>query len=179
MKSAIHLSLLSTLLLAACDSFVLLPELASFDGSGAARLDITVDAAAMPGDQVQAVELDIADIMLRHTTEDAWALVSPESTELEITDSTSVVVIEQAPLMHGGYDTVSVAFDHVRVEIDGTWHEVELEEQEFEIPAGLDLDSDAALRLSIDLQASLSGDMQTGWHFAPSIVLEIGPPLED
>lgn len=163
---------------AACD-LATFPETAQFDNAGAASLDLTVTSRSMPEDGVQAVELTFTEVVMHRVSDDAWVIVGDESTSVAFDGPTSVMAIEGAPFDRETYDAIALRLGRVRVAADGVWRVADIEGSTIEIDVALASGGDASVELVVHLGASLWGDAEAGWTFAPAV--ELGPlaPSDD
>lgn len=160
-------------LLVACD-VALLPEAASYEGTSAPKLSLRVAADAMPGADVQAVDVELVDVMVHRASDDAWVWIGGgvERVELglELVDANRPV-----PLPADVYDGVIVVVDAPRVAHGGKWHSAALAHDEIELEVEIDLDADQALELHFDLGRSLAGSKGDQWTFDPSARAAVAP----
>jgi len=169
-----RLTLLCVLLsVSACGDLVLLPEPGRFDGTDEARVDVLLDATAMPEAPVEAVELQLGDVLVRRAADQAWVVLSRDQASLEVTEEVSELVAEGAPIDRSPYDLVRVTFTSVRVAVDGTWSDAAIESDLVEIDAELDFSSDRVLVLHVDVDSSLSGSATAGWEFVPVVAVDV------
>lgn len=156
----------------ACD-IATVPEFAQYDADGSASIDVVIHASAMPAEGVQAVEIEVHNVLLHRSTDDAWIIVGPESLMIELTGVHSELVIEGVPIDNAAYDLVAVQIGRVRVASDNRWRVAELVTEWLEMEVQLGGSESVLMELGFDLQASLQGDAESGWTFDPAVSLEI------
>lgn len=166
-------TLASLLLLAACDLQVL-PQSAHYHGTASPRIAVVIQADAMPGDGVVAVDLELVDVLVHRESDDAWVWVAGDASRVELSLGAAGAQAS-VPLLADHYDRMLVVVDAPRVAQAGTWQTATLGADEFELPIDLELDSDAELALRFDVGASLSG-AHGSWHFEPRASAEITQP---
>lgn len=143
----------------------LMPEAASYDGEITPRLEVVVQAAAMPGQDVAAVDLELVEVLLHRESDDAWVWIAGDAQNVELSlDGVEAQAV--VPLLADHYDRVRVVLDTPRVASHGHWKRAELIADELELPLDLDLDADTRLELRFDVADSLSGNAN-GWRFEP------------
>jgi hypothetical protein len=154
----------ATLAAIGCD-VQLMPEAASYDGVVTPRLEVVVQAAAMPAQDVAAVDLELVEVSLHRESDDAWVWIAGDAENVELSlggiDAQAVV-----PLLADHYDRVRIVLDTPRVASHGKWKRAELVVDELELELDLDLDADTRLELRFDVAESLSGNA-SGWRFEP------------
>lgn len=170
MKRFVTASIL-LLLSAACD--LAIPELARYDAEASSTIDVVIHASAMPAEGIQAVELELLNVLLHRADDDVWIIVGPESLKIELGETQSEVLIEGVPLDRASYDLVSVELGRVRVATDGSWTVAELATDALELPIALGGADAVVMELGFDLAASLSGDAEHGWLFDPAVHLDV------
>ena len=165
MVSPRHLPLCSLALAFGCD-VALLPEAATYEGTAAPRLSLSIVADAMDSD-VQAVDLELVDVQVHRVSDDAWVWIGGGEDRIQI-ETTATLVNHPVPLPVDEYDAVRIVVDEPRVAHGGSWHACELPHDEIELPIELELDGDTAIELSFDLTESLAGSKNGKWSFEPS-----------
>jgi hypothetical protein len=166
MKAASILTLV-TLVLSGCD-IALLPETASYDGAGSPRMAVLVAADAMPLGNVDAVDLELVDVLLHRESDDTWVWIGGDASRVELSPL-QMDRAESVPLHADHYDRVLMVIDAPRVASGGVWHTAQLENDEIEIAVDLDLDADTRIELHFDVAASLSGETPAQWSFSPQV----------
>lgn len=156
----------------ACD-IATVPEFAQYDADGSASIDVVIHASAMPAEGVQAVEIEVHNVLLHRSIDDTWVIVGPESLMIELTGVDSELVIEGVPIDNAAYDLVAVEIGRVRVASGDRWKVAELVTDWFELEIQLGGSDSVLMELGFDLEASLSGDAERGWIFDPAVSLEI------
>ena len=149
-----------------CD-VALLPEAATYEGAGTPRLALRVAGDAMTDDKVQAVDLELVDVLVHRESDDAWVWIGGSAERIELGQAL-VATNLPVPLPADRYDAVLVVVDRPRVAHGGAWHQAELGTDEIELALDLDLDGDHALELHFDLGKSLAGSKSGKWRFDPS-----------
>lgn len=158
-----------TLTATACD-LALLPESGSYEGDGAARLEVLVRADRMPDSQIAAVDVEIADLMVHRVEDDSWVWIGGSNERVALTlDETEAQA--SVPLLAGTYDRVSLVVDAPRVATDGTWHAIALDRDEIEMAIDLELVADARLEIVFDVDASLV-EAAGAWRFDPQVDID-------
>jgi len=160
------LALAPVALLVACD-VALLPEAASYDGTSTPRLSLHVSAEAMPAPDVQAVDVELVDVLVHRERDDAWVWIGGSGDRVELALEPALAN-RPVPLPADLYDRVLVVVDAPRVAHGGKWHSAALAHDEIELPVEIDLDADRALALHFDLGRSLAGSNADRWRFDPS-----------
>jgi hypothetical protein len=157
----------------ACD-LALLPEAAQYEGTATPRLTLRVAGDAMPDPQVQAVDLELVDVLVHRESDDAWVWIGGGADRIEL-DATLVEPNLPVPLPADRYDAVLVVVDRPRVAHGGAWHNAVLGADEIEMPLDLDLVGDAGLELHFDLGKSLARSNADKWTFDPAAHAAIAP----
>jgi hypothetical protein len=171
MKAASILTLATLLLGSGCD-IALLPETASYDGDGTPRMAVVIAADAMPQGNVEAVDLELVDVLLHRESDDTWVWIGGDASRVELTPS-AMDRAESVPLLADHYDRVLMVIDAPRVASGGVWHAVDLADDELELAVDLDLGADTRIELHFDVAASLSGDAPAAWSFSPQVHAEL------
>ena len=156
-----------------CD-VALLPEAATYEGTASPRLALRVAGDAMTDKKVQAVDVELVDVLVHRESDDAWVWIGGGTERVEL----GLALVETnlpVPLPADHYDAVRVVVDSPRVAHGGAWHNAELSADEIEMPLELDLDGDHALELHFDLRTSLAGSKAGKWKFAPSARAAVAP----
>lgn len=149
-----------------CD-VALLPEAATYEGTASPRLSLRVAGDPMTDASVQAVELELVDVLVHRESDDAWVWIGGDAERIEL--GTALVDTNlPVPLPADRYDAVRVIVDRPRVAHGGKWHNASLGADELELALDLDLDADHALELHFDLGKSLAGSKNGKWAFEPS-----------
>jgi uncharacterized protein DUF4382 len=172
MKAAAIPMLVSLVLASACD-IALLPETASYEGDATPRTAVVVAADAMPAGDVEAVDLELVDVMLHRESDDTWVWIGGDA-QIELSP-VEAAAGDSVPLLADYYDRVRVVVDAPRVAAKGKWHNVKLDREEIEIPIELDLDADVSIALHFDVAKSLHGKSAKDWAFDPTVRAEIHP----
>lgn len=150
-----------------------LPEFARYDGHATTSIDVEIHAIAMPAEGVEAVEIEIRNVLLHRAEDDVWIIVGPESLTIELSSRASELVIEGVPIDQARYDLVSVEIERVRVDTQGAWQTAKLAVEVFELDIDLGDASAVQMELGFDLEASLTGTEAGGWTFDPAVTLEV------
>src|SRR5690606_20468676 len=158
--------------LTGCD-IATLPEFADYDSAGTTSIDVEIHAIAMPASGVEAVEIQLRNVLLHRATDDAWIIVGPESLTIGLSEEVSEVVIEGVPIDHARYDRVSIEVASVRVDAEGSWHAATLAVDVLELDIDLGDAAAVTMDLGFDLEASLEGSARDGWTFDPAVQLEV------
>jgi len=171
MKAAAILTLATLVLGSGCD-IALLPETASYAGEDTPRIAVAIAADAMPEGMVDAVDLELVDVLLHRESDDSWVWIGGTAERVELSP-TQMARAESVPLLADHYDRVLLVIDAPRVAAEGTWHAVELASDELELPVDIDLDADTRIELHFDVAASLEGDAPAQWSFTPQVKAQI------
>lgn len=158
------------ILLTACD-FATYPGVATYDGSGAASLDVVVRANTMPSDAVQAVELTLTEVALHRTFDDTWVIVGPERLTVEFEQPTTRMAIDAAPIDRETYDTLQLTLGRVRIAQDDVWRVATVTDTEIDLALTLEPTSGSAVEVIMNLDESLRHDPEKGWTFIPAAEL--------
>jgi hypothetical protein len=170
MKAAAFTTLATLVLASACD-IALLPETASYEGEATPRMEVVIAGDAMPTDMIEAVDLELVDVMLHRESDDAWVWVGGDGSRVEL--SAESVPGTSVPCLADHYDRMRVVIDEPRVAADGKWHKIVLDNDELELPIDIDLDADTRIELRFDVGASLHGKSAKEWRFDPQLRAEI------
>lgn len=171
MHRLIAASLLSTLLAPAGCDLALLPETADYVGTRPADVMLQVDATAMPSQgNVDKVEIELVEILVHRSTDDAWVLLGAD--EVELVGPHAAVALREVPLSAEHYDAVALGIDRVRVHTSQGWQDAELVTDTVQLDATLSVTGDTTLELHFDLDASVTlvGEQ---WYFDPVAAAEL------
>ena len=171
MKAA-AISVLATLVLTSACDIALLPETASYDGATTPRMALVVAADAMPAGDVEAVDLQLVDVMLHRESDDTWVWIGGDAQRVELS-AIATASGSPVPCLEDHYDRVLVVVDDPRVAAHGKWHKVKLATDELELPVDIDLTADTSIELHFDVAKSLHGKSANEWSFDPALRAEI------
>lgn len=170
MKAAAFPTLATLVLASACD-IALLPETASYDGEATPRMEVVFAGDAMPTEMVEAVDLEIVDVMLHRESDDAWVWIAGDGARVELSPESAPGAF--VPCLADHYDRMLVVVDAPRVAANGKWHKIKLDNDELELAVDIDLAADTTVELHFDVGASLHGKSANDWRFDPQLRAEI------
>ena len=169
MVTARTLVLASSLAVLGCD-LALFPEQAEFTGADSARASVNLSGLAMSDrDDVQSVVVEVSDLVLHRPADDAWVMLGPDAVEVDLVATPRAPAIDGIPVRTFDYDAIAFGLTAVRIGSDGRSFDAALPQAEVELAGDFPVDGDVIVQLRFDLDASIVGDVTSGFAFDPVV----------
>ena len=176
-RSAIAALALSSLS-SACSYDAFIPETADGAGDEAVRVGLTLSTTGSLQGDVDAVSVEVVDILLHNIENDSWIIMSESTTDVELSHRSAEQDLQSIPVAVGEYDRALILFDHARVASANDWNNAELAIDSIEVNWSMDVAEDRRIRVEFDLSSGLVGG-PSAWQLTPTVFMSEMPMPTD
>jgi hypothetical protein len=158
------------LMSAGCELQEFLPTTADQAGQPSAQVAVAiqVDPKASLDADLEALEVEVVDVLIHQVEADAWAILNNESVTMDLVHpSDQGIKFTAIPVPMGTYDKIRVVLGDAEIASQGSRHSADIADTEVDLPLVLDLEEDTVLTLAFDRSDPLEGADWKDWTFKP------------